>query len=395
MDDIKIPSQKQNNQERAFPTEASLTSPQKKFMPEEVIDMSKNNQSPINSPKKHFKITKKQLIIVSIIVILAIAGALYYFLFYKKDQPVNTTVTTTKKEEPPKPPTSPLTGRVVESEAIAKRPVTAIMIENSPDARPQSGLKQADTVVEAVAEGGVTRFMAAYLESTPDYIGPIRSARPYYVDYALAFDASYAHVGGSPEALSDIKTLGVKDLDQFFNPDAYFRINSRYAPHNMYSDFTKLDALNQSKGYTSSKFTPFERKINVAQTPTANSVSFSLSGATYNPTFTYDAATNSYIRSQAGSNHNDFKSGEPINPKVVVAIVLDKSSDGYNTIYQTSGNGTAYIFQDGIVSQGSWNKPDRKSSVTLTDKNGLPMKLNAGQTWITLVGSPGDINYQP
>jgi len=395
MDDIKIPSQKQKTQEQAYPTEASLTNPQKKYMPEEVIDMSKSNQNSVKGPKRRFKITKKQIIIISIIVALLIAGLIYYFIFYKKDQSSNTTVTVTKKEEPPKPPTSPLTGRVVESETIAKRPVTAIMIENSPDARPQSGLKQADTVVEAVAEGGVTRFMAAYLESTPDYIGPIRSARPYYVDYALAFDASYAHVGGSPEALSDIKTLGVKDLDQFFNPDAYFRINSRYAPHNMYSDFTKLDALNQSKGYTSSKFTPFERKIDVAQTPTANSVSFSLSGATYNPTFTYDAATNSYIRSQAGNTHNDFKSGEPINPKVVVALVLDKSSDGYNTIYQTSGSGTAYIFQDGIVSQGSWNKPDRKSSVTLTDKNGLPMKLNAGQTWITLIGSPSDIDYQP
>ncbi len=395
MDDIKIPSQKQKTQEQAYPTEASLTNPQKKYMPEEVIDMSISNQNSAKGPKKRFKITKKQIIIICIIVALLIAGLVYYFIFYKKDQSSNTTVTITKKEEPPKPPTSPLTGRVVESETIAKRPVTAIMIENSPDARPQSGLKQADTVVEAVAEGGVTRFMAAYLESTPDYIGPIRSARPYYVDYALAFDASYAHVGGSPEALSDIKTLGVKDLDQFFNPDAYFRINSRYAPHNMYSDFTKLDALNQSKGYTSSKFTPFERKIDVAQTPTANSVSFSLSGATYNPTFTYDAATNSYIRSQAGNTHNDFKSGEPINPKVVVALVLDKSSDGYNTIYQTSGSGTAYIFQDGIVSQGSWNKPDRKSSVTLTDKNGLPMKLNAGQTWITLIGSPSDIDYQP
>lgn len=395
MDDIKIPSQKQKPKEQAPPPDASLSNPQKKFVLDEVIDMSTSNQQPIKSPKKRFKITKKQLIIIGIILALAIAGALYYFVFNKKDQPTNTTVTIAKKEEPPKPPTSPLTGRIVESEAIAKRPVTAVMIENSPDARPQSGLKQADAVVEAVAEGGVTRFMAVYLESTPDYIGPIRSARPYYIDYALAFDASYAHVGGSPEALSDIKTLGVKDLDQFFNPDAYFRINSRYAPHNMYSDFTRLDALNQSKGYTSSKFTPFERKIDVAQTPTANTVSFSLSGATYDPTFTYDAATNSYIRSQAGSNHNDFKSGEPINPKVVVALVLEKSSNGYNAIYQTSGSGTAYIFQDGIVSQGSWDKPDRKASVTLYDKNGLPMKLNAGQTWITLVGSPNDIEYQP
>ena len=395
MDDIKIPSQKQKPKEQAPPPDASLFNPQKKYIAEEIIDMSKSNHIPIKSPKKRFKITKKQLVIIGLIITLLIASAVYYFLFYKKDQTTKTTVTVTKEEDQTKPPTSPLTGRTVESEAIAKRPVTAVMIENSPDARPQSGLKQADTVVEAVAEGGVTRFMAAYLESTPDYIGPIRSARPYYVDYALAFDASYAHVGGSPEALSDIKTLGVKDLDQFFNPDAYFRINTRYAPHNMYSDFTKLDALNQSKGYTSSNFTPFERKIDVAQTPTANNISLSLSGATYDPTFTYDAATNSYIRSQAGNTHNDFKSGEPINPKVIVALVLDKSSDGYNTIYQTSGSGTAYVFQDGIVSQGTWSKADRKASVKLTDKNGMPIKLNTGQTWITLIGSPSDINYQP
>lgn len=395
MDDIKIPSQKQKPKVQAPPKDASLSNPQKKFVLDDVIDMSTGIEHPIKKPKKRFKITKKQLIILGVIFILAIAGVFYFFVFNKKDQPNNTTVTVTKKEEPPKPPTSPLTGRIVESEAIAKRPVTAVMIENSPDARPQSGLKQADTVIEAVAEGGVTRFMAAFQESAPDYLGPVRSARPYYIDYALAFDASFAHVGGSPEALSDIKTLGVKDLDQFFNPDTYFRIDSRYAPHNMYSDFTKLDALNQSKGYTTSKFTPFERKIDVTQTPNAQSVSFALSGANYDPTFVYDSASNSYIRYQAGATHNDYKSGEPINPKVVIALVLDKSSNGYNAIYQTSGTGKAFVFQDGIVSQGTWSKPDRKSSVTITDKNGFPMNLNAGQTWITLVGSPNDVVYQP
>src|SRR5690606_7640370 len=111
-----------------------------------------------------------------------------------------------------------------------------------------------------------------------EHIGPVRSARPYYLDWALSFDASYAHVGGSPEALSLIKSLGVKDLDQFSNSGAFQRVSNRFAPHNMYTSMAKLDALNQAKGFTASTFTPFPRKKDApSATPTAKAIDLNIS----------------------------------------------------------------------------------------------------------------------
>lgn len=348
--------------------------------------------------KRRLNLTKKQKIIIAIsaIAILLIAFLVWWFLI-KSEKPVNTykPAAVVKKEAVHKI-ISPLTGAEVSSAALANRPVTGLMIENSQDARPQSGLNEAGIVVEAVAEGGITRFLALFQEATPQYIGPVRSARPYYLDYALAFDASFGHVGGSPDALNDIKNLGVKDLDQFFNAGAYWRTSDRAAPHNVYTSFEKLDALNTSKSYTSSKFTPLQRKKDVPQTPVASSIDFSVSGPLYNPHFQYDAATNTYKRSEGGEAHTDLRSGAQLSPKVVIALVMSKgTSDGYHSSYADTGSGKAYVFQDGVVSEGTWSKPDRKGSLTLTDKNGLPLKLNAGQTWITLVGSPSDVVYKP
>ena len=347
------------------------------------------------------KRSKKKLVvlIVLIIVLLATAGVGYWFVF-KPKKVTQTTVSTSqevKKEDVAVKVTSPLTGVELSDASLANRPVTGVMIENSPDARPQSGLTDAGIVYEAIAEGGITRFLAIYQDTKPNYIGPVRSARPYYVDFVAQYDAGYAHVGGSPEALNDIKSLGVKDLDQFYNGNSYVRISERYAPHNVYTGFDKLDALNTSKGYTSSKYTPFVRKIDVPQTPTAKTIDFSISSALYSPQFVYDATTNTYKRFQGGEAHIDQKSKVQISPKVVIALVMDKSydPDGYHTDYKTVGSGKMYVFQDGIVSEGTWQKSDRKAALVLTDKNGLPMKLNAGQTWVSIVANQTDVSYKP
>ena len=115
---------------------------------------------------------------------------------------------------------SPLTGKVVKTKAATTTPVTAIMIENSPDARPQSGLKDAEVVYEAVAEGGITRFLALYQQHHPQLIGPVRSVRMYYVDWLTPYNASVAHVGGSYRALQLVRNGSYRDIDQFFNAGA-------------------------------------------------------------------------------------------------------------------------------------------------------------------------------
>jgi len=414
MDDIKPPK---NSYRNIDPVESSEpeefdTAPiaPKSTTPDDIetVDLSLENKQSENkakpgAPKFMHKVlrllkNKKTLLIVAIILIVIAGGLVYWFVLRENKTPQSTTYkpASVAKKIAAKKVTSPLTGVELSDATLAKRPVTGLMIENSLDARPQSGLIDAGLVVEAVAEGGITRFLALFQESTPQYIGPVRSARPYYVDFALAFDASLGHVGGSPDAMNDIKSLNVKDLDQFYNAGGYWRINDRAAPHNVYTSFERLDQLNKNKGYTSSGFTPLEHKKDVTQTPTASSIDLNLSGPTYNPHFQYDPNTNSYKRSEAGGAHIDLRTGTQISPKVVVALVMTKgTSDGYHGSYGTVGSGKAYVFQDGIISQGTWTKADRKSSLQLTDKNGLPLKINAGQAWITLVGSGSDVSYQP
>lgn len=194
--------------------------------------------------------------VAAVAIIIATGLGLLAMLATYKDPVIYDLPFVKKKPEPTKF-YSPLTGNEVGDEATTKREVTAIMIENSPDARPQSGLKDSGIVFEAIAEGGITRFLALYQEQQPGLIGPVRSVRPYYIDWAAPFDASIAHIGGSYNALQSAQWT-IKDIDQFFNAGAYWRASDRYAPHNVYTSFERLNALNEQKGYTSSTFTSFQ-----------------------------------------------------------------------------------------------------------------------------------------
>ncbi|HET9850767.1 MAG TPA: DUF3048 domain-containing protein [Candidatus Saccharimonadales bacterium] len=355
----------------------------------------------------NFSRLEKISALVGLLIILAGIGLSSYLLFIRKSpQPI--TYTYIKKVKPaPKPVTtpSPLTGLPVDP-ALAKRPVTGVMIENTPPARPQSGLQDAGVVFEAIAEAGITRFLALFQDTQPQYVGPVRSLRPYYIDFATPFDASIAHVGGSPDALSQIRSGG-KDLDQFFNAGAYWRISSRAAPHNVYTSFAKLDALNAAKGYTSSQVQSWPRKADAPlKTPTAKSINFNPSWDDYKVHYDYDKASNSYLRSEGGAPHKDLVSasdttGVQLHPKVVIALVIGLSngaldaSGAYYSDYQDTGSGTAYVFQDGGVIEGSWSKADRASQFSFTDSTGKPIKLDAGQTWLTLVGRASQVSYSP
>ncbi len=280
---------------------------------------------------------------------------------------------------------SPLTGTKVPTEATTKQAVTAIMIENSPDARPQSGVKEAGVVYEAVAEGGITRFLTMHQENKPALIGPVRSLRMYYVDWLAPYQASVAHIGGSAAALAEVRNGNYRDIDQFFNASSYWRASDRYAPHNVYTSFEKLDALNQSKGYTESSFTSFPRVDGKpSKTPAATSITMNFSSPSYNTQYAYDVASNTYLRSIGGAPSEDREKGQ-ITPSVVVAMKVDMVrvlEDGYRESIQTSGTGTAYVFQNGTVTEATWRKNDRASPLELIDANGTPISLIRGQTWI-------------
>lgn len=339
----------------------------------------------------------------AIISLLLLFFGVFSILFYNHNRPTAQPYSSITRQPKPvvKTVASPLSGIQVDPE-LAKRPVTGIMIENSPDARPQSGLQDAGVVFEAIAEGGITRFLTLYQENRPQYIGPVRSLRPYYIDWATGFDAPIAHVGGSPDALAQIRNGG-KDLDQFFNAGSYWREPSKAAPHNVYTSFDKMDALTTAKGYTSSKFNPWLRKKDIPlATPTARSIDLNISSALFNVHYDYDKASNTYFRFEGGASHkfvtsSGDKAGGQLHPKIVIALVMNYSiaGDRIHSQYSVYGSGTAFVFQDGGMIQGTWNKSDRASQITFVDSAGQPIKLDAGQTWVSVVSSPDKVIYKP
>ena len=332
-------------------------------------------------------------------VFIAGTGTAAYFLL-SQPIPEGEVVHVAPQPKPAPPPVyySPLTGEQVADEAATKQAVTAIMIENSPDARPQSGIKQAGVVYEAIAEGGITRFLTLHQQDKPQLIGPVRSLRMYYVDWLAPYNASVAHVGGSAAALAEIRNGKYRDIDQFFNGGSYWRATDRYAPHNVYTSFAKLDALNQAKGYTTSTFTGFPRTDGKpADTLTATSIAVNFGSPAFNTSYAYDKATNRYTRMIAGAVHKDREEG-PITPAVVIAMKVDMHKvfeDGYREDIDANATGKATIFQNGTVQEVTWSKSARENQLEFSDGEGKPVSLVRGQTWIGAIpNSTGSVSWQ-
>lgn len=343
------------------------------------------------------KLNRRHWIIIgSATAVLLVSGGATIALLSRQAPKKAAPAASAPAKEGPKVTVSALTGIPVSAED-RQRPVTAVMIENSPASRPQSGLKEAGVVFEAIAEYGITRFMALYQEAKPANIGPIRSARLYYVNWAQGYDASYAHVGGSPEALNYIKSNpSFKDMDQMGNAGYYQRIGSRPAPHNVYTSMDKLNELQKTVGwFNEPNFTGFTRKKAApAATPTGNAIDIAISGPGYNVHYDYDKATNKYNRVMGGTPHVDQETNTQLTPDVVVTLVVPYSlqADGYHSNYAVVGAGQAYVFQDGTVTAASWSKASATASLQLKDNDGKDLALNPGQTWITAVGNINSVS---
>lgn len=332
---------------------------------------------------------KKTSIAVAVALIVAVASfATWLHLSQKPVEPPKKPTATVKKTPAPKKHYSPLTGREVADEAATKANVTAIMIENSPDARPQSGLQQADIVYEAIAEGGITRFAAIYQQERPELIGPVRSLRMYYLDWIAPYDASIAHVGGSLYSLQEVRNGTHRDIDQFHNPDSYWRASDRYAPHNVYTSFGHLDALNTSREYATSNPQPLERQEPAGTAGGATSIQVAMSGPTYNSAWNYNAEESRYLRSQAGEAHTDREHGQ-IAAEVVVVLKMHMDhvmEDGWRENYHTSGTGDAVVFANGTAQEITWHKENMRAQLSFTNKaDGGAYKLPPGKTWFSAV----------
>lgn len=345
---------------------------------------------------QHKKIT---ILIASAVLVLAAALVTFVVLYQKPVSDIQVPLTHQVKKKPAPKFYSPLTGIELADEAATKVNVTAVMIENSPDARPQSGLQQADVVYEAIAEGGITRFAALYQQNRPELLGPVRSLRMYYIDWMAPYDPAIAHVGGSLFALQEVRNGTHKDLDQFFNAGTYWRSSDRYAPHNVYTSFAKLDELNAQRGYAQSSPQAIVRSDQPFSGQVANAIDVTMSGPTYNSSWNYDAASATYLRSQAGAPHVDREKGH-IGAQVVVVLKQQMDNvleDGYRENYHTSGTGDAVVFAQGKATEAVWHKENMRTQLSFTDKKtGQPLPLPRGKTWFSAVpvNEGGGVSWQ-
>ena len=292
---------------------------------------------------------------------------------------------------------STLTGLESKDKNATVAEVTCIMIENSVDARPQSGLSEAGVVYEAVAEGGITRFMALYQDEKPTWIGPIRSARQTFVELARPYNCGYIHVGGATNAINTLKQTGYRDLDGgWFEGTYVFRTADRWAPHNVYTSFSDVDKWNIAKGYRESKFSGFKRikpdTIVEPQERNATNITIVMSGDdSYNTIWKYDANTNKYYRSHAyGGAHMDRKKNNQqsqITTDVLVAMKVGttpRASEPKYYDHKTTGSGEAYVFQNGTVQPATWRRANVTDELKFFDSQNNEIELNRGHTWVSI-----------
>lgn len=347
-----------------------------------------------------------QVIVGSVVALALIGGGVAaYLLTRPQEEPIAQTEPVTVEPEPIKPTTkpSPLTGVEVAPE-LADLPIYSVIIENHPDARPQSGLSEAGVVYEALAEGGITRFQAFYLDKKPASLGPVRSLRTYFVSWALEFNAPVAHAGGNYDALVLINPLGLVSMNQFAYGGFYTRSRDRYAPHNLYTTADSMHRLlAQLNRAGPATFTPSPRKAdapaNPAPKPTIG-INYSYNG--YQVEYRYDAASNDYLRFLAGAPHIDRNTGAQIRVKNVVVefmpTAFGRSAIGEQNVKMGAsglpvGSNRALVFRDGTVVEGTWNKADHKTRTKLLDGAGAEIPLNAGNTWYSIVPVGRPVTY--
>ena len=294
---------------------------------------------------------------------------------------------------------APLTGRLVKPE-VASRHVIAVMVDDQLAARPQSGLSSADVVWQAPAEGGIPRYMALFQTGSPKAVGPVRSSRYYFIAWASEWRSVYVHVGGSPQALDLLRSAKgrgpvVYDADGYRYEGRYlWRIPTRFAPHNVYTDAKNLRTMGKKVGakaveYKSPwKFGP-DKLLSLRPKGGSLVVPYLANTITYK----YDRKTNSYLRSVSGeSKQTDASSKKRLAPKNVVVMVvrfgaLNDGSKKHRLEAQFKGRGVAWIATGGRTIKGEWRKKTMTAPTRFYDKHGKQVTLTTGQTFIQVIAN--------
>jgi hypothetical protein len=277
-------------------------------------------------------------------------------------------------------------------EGEAESPYFAVIIDNLVEARPAHGLNAAGVVYEAPVESGITRFLAIFPNGTPEsQVGPVRSVRPYFIDWAAEYGALLAHVGGSPEALGRLKrgADAVTDLNEFWNGQYFWRATGRSAPHNVYAsgDLLRQAAERKESETTSLRPWRFKSVRPLEERPGSGGLTIGAKTPAYAVAWDYDRERNAYRRRQGGELQVDAATGEPVLASNIVVeltqvTVLDEV--GRRRI-MTVGEGEAVFALDGDVYRGTWRKPSAEGRTRFFDASGNELRLNVGLTWIEVV----------
>ena len=305
---------------------------------------------------------------------------------------------------------APLTGLPVSPDAAARH-VIAVMIDDLSPARPQSGFTSASIVWQAPAEGGIPRYMMLFQDQVPGNVGPVRSSRQYFIEWAAEWKAMYVHAGGSPQALATLAALGhgqwVYNADAFRWEGVYLlRVDGVQVvggsfhplapPHNLYTDGGKLGELETAVGAKPGALTPvwsFAADAPLEDRPTGTrlTVEYPVEAIQYR----YDPVTNTYRRfiSPGGAfkPEIDAATGTQVAPKNVVILKMafgplnDGHPDKHRLEASDVGHGTAWISSNGITVKGTWRKAVPTAPTLLFGPDGKPIVLVAGQTFVQVM----------
>jgi hypothetical protein len=323
--------------------------------------------------------------------------------------------------EPEKPPVNPLTGEVVASWDLVTRRPLAVKVENDPNARPQSGIIDADLVYEELVEGGVTRFICIYLSREAPSIGPTRSARPSDIDITFFLNPMLICSGGSSAVISMVQASGM----MYITEDAthFWRERSRRSPHNLYTSTALLRQYLQEQGdvfnslpesglfFMHPEESEVEGDTGVVDEDGAveESVMYSQASAiniAYKATicaasYQYDPSADNYPHSIQGAPHNDLTTGNRVAPRNVIVQYVTVTNSGLRDvtgapvpISEVIGSGKCLVFTAGKVYHATWKKPNRNAPTTFVDEKGDPVPLRPGQTWIHLISDDIPVTYQ-
>lgn len=402
-------------------------------------EASKENNFSLKNAKRAK--TDKSYLVFLIIGIISFFGGLGCLLF-SFFSPVEEREALTFPKIPSKKTSeeiySSLTGEALADASLKTAPAFCIQTPNGTDgARPQAGLNQAGVVFEAIAEAGITRFAAIYQNPTSAVIGPIRSLRIYYLEWDTPFDCTIVHAGGSGDALAAVSRGGYKDLTENYTY-MYRGTYSGRLWNNLFTTSAHLKQFSADRGYDTSNINGFKRmtpeeakKERVDKTvteklvitkpansntseinPSVSAIGFRFGGsANFNVSYNYDIDSNTYLRSyESGVAHevyscptDDLGDKNPedvcnlvqVAPSVVIAMVVSehRASDNYHEDITVTDSGKAYVFQNGTVTQGTWNKATKDDQIKFLDESGTEIELVPGQTFISAVPNYGSVDF--